>query len=371
MKARCRDSSRPSIPARLGLLALGTVLSACTATRPAPVVDRTSPPPAAPAPGRIVSVQPEPVPARTAPPAAVAPSQGAAVSPGSQFHVVQRGETLYRIALNNRIDLQSLAAWNNMTVEQPLREGQVLRLTPPSGAVAQTAPVAPAPAPVHVQPLPAPISTLPAQPAPQPSTAAPSVPPLPASDLPVRREPRAQRLAYSEQALAEMQREGRSATAPTAAPVQATAAVNTPSGAPAVASPQEPEVRPGADAEREGRRWTWPTTGRVVTRFNDKSPLKGIEIAAPSGTPVVAAAQGKVIFVGNELRGCGQMVVISHGDGLVSVYCHLSKISVKEQQRVTLGQRIAEVGESGQPKLHFEVRRQGKPLDPLTLMPKG
>lgn len=364
------------------LLAL-CLLSACTASRPAPVVDRTQPPATAarPEPPRVVQA---PVPAPVTTPAPVVtpaapPAQMAPVSPlpASGVHVVQRGENLYRIALNYGLDMNALAAWNGMTTASPLREGQSLRLTPPPGGVAaQPAPGAPAPAPIVAQPLP------PVAAPPLPGASPPGAPPASvAADVPVRREPRAQRVPFSESALAEMQREGRPTTGATesTAPGGTAAATGPTSGATlpgasgasaAAATSAEPEVRPGAGVERDGVRWTWPTTGRVVSRFNERAPLKGIEIAAALGTPVVAAAAGKVIFVGNELRGCGQMVVISHGEGVVSVYCHLGKVAVREQQRVTLGQRIAEVSDTGNARLHFEIRRQGRPLDPIALMPK-
>ena len=362
------------VPA-VAMLALCMVLAGCTATRPAPVVERSAPAAApatrAPSPPTTTDTAAASRPAPALQPQALATPPGAppAAGPGSavqpvspgQTHIVQRGENLYRIALLYGLDMNALAAWNSMTTTQPLREGQVLRLTPPPAAVAQT------------QPAPSPGAVPPAQPLPAPTTiAAPpaaAVAPLPppSAEVPLRREPRAVRVPFSDGALAEMQREGRAAaTVEPATPAPPTAG----GGATAASTVSGEEVRPGAGTERDGIRWTWPTTGRVVTRFNERAPLKGIEIAGAQGvgTAVVAAAAGKVIFVGNELRGCGQMVVISHGEGLVSVYCHLAKISVREQQRVTLGQRIAEIGDSGNSRLHFEVRRQGRPLDPVSVL---
>jgi lipoprotein NlpD len=97
--------------------------------------------------------------------------------------------------------------------------------------------------------------------------------------------------------------------------------------------------------------------------------MKGVDLAAKPGTPVVAAASGKVIYVGKEPRGYGQMIVVSHAKETVSVYFHTDRVQVREQQRVTLGQKIAEVSDGAGNKMHFEVRRQGRPIDPLTLMP--
>ena len=98
--------------------------------------------------------------------------------------------------------------------------------------------------------------------------------------------------------------------------------------------------------------------------------MKGIDILAGTSAPVLAAATGKVIYVGKEPRGYGQMIVVSHAKETVSVYFHADKVQVKEQQRVLLGQKLAEVAGGGNNKLHFEVRRQGRPLDPITLMPR-
>jgi murein DD-endopeptidase MepM/ murein hydrolase activator NlpD len=130
------------------------------------------------------------------------------------------------------------------------------------------------------------------------------------------------------------------------------------------------EIRPGNAIDREGIAWSWPTTGKVASKFSDKAPMKGIDIAANAGSQVVAAAIGKVIHVGKEPRGYGQMIVISHAKETVSVYFHVDKVLVKEQQRVLLGQRLAEVSDSAGNKMHFEVRRLGRPVDPLTLMPR-
>ncbi|TAG65144.1 MAG: M23 family metallopeptidase, partial [Burkholderiales bacterium] len=212
---------------------------------------------------------------------------------------------------------------------------------------------------------------------------------LTASSVPSVSEPRAQRVPYSDAALAQLQRSDSAAkpSTPGPAPARGTGAT-TPispadpnagvtssdstaaaSAAASAATAGEPEVRPGNGVDRDGVNWTWPTTGRVASKWSDRAAMKGIDIAAKGGTAVVAAAPGKVIYVGKEPRGYGQMIVVSHAKETVSVYFHTDKVTVREQQRVTLGQRIAEVSESSGNKIHFEVRRQGRPLDPLTLMP--
>ena len=384
----------------------GRALPQPVATAPAPIFDRTAPPSSAqssgatttsgaPA-GTIVSVTPigpgTPLPPGTplgGTSAIRAPSAGDGSltvlgnTAGSQFHVVQKSENLYRIALNNGINIDNLAAWNGITPTTPIREGQVLRLRPADGSAPPVpgAPGQPMLVPPNGSVLPgAPLSVTPINTSPMPT-----VP----SSAPLRSDPRSQRQPFSDGALAQMQREAAGTSAATSAVPSAppppssqlstpTGSVVTPSvgGAPLIVNPPvaaapkiESEIRPGAGIDREGVAWSWPTAGRVASKFNDKAAMKGIDISANIGTPVVAAAAGKVIYVGKEPRGFGQMVVVSHAKETVSVYFHTEKVLVKEQQRVTLGQRLAEVGETSGSKMHFEVRRQGRPVDPIALMP--
>ena len=113
----------------------------------------------------------------------------------------------------------------------------------------------------------------------------------------------------------------------------------------------------------------WPVKGRVLSTFTEAS--KGMDISGKKGTPVVAAATGRVVYAGAGLRGYGKLVIIKHNDTWLSAYAHNENILVKEQQDVKKGQRIAEMGSSDtdQVKLHFEVRRQGKPVDPAKVLP--
>jgi lipoprotein NlpD len=367
---------------------------------PAPIYDRSAPS-ATTSGAPIVSVTPipssapisagTPLPGSSGAPvitggpsgAQTGPSGVSGNTPGSQFHVVQKGENLYRIALNNGLDLNNFAAWNNITPVTPIREGQVLRLRPlDPNAPTATSGANGAPRLIDGQALSgAPISVQPIPPASAPGSpgAAPlSVTPI---EAPTRRDPRAQRLPYTDGALAQMQREAASSSAATAAtPVApnagaaaaatasastATTATTPPANAPVI----ESQIRPGAGIEHEGVAWTWPTSGRIASKFNERAAMKGIDISANVGTPVVAAAAGKVIYVGKEPRGFGQMIVVSHAKETVSVYFHTDKVAVKEQQRVTLGQRMAEVSDASGSKMHFEVRRAGRPIDPIALMP--
>lgn len=120
-------------------------------------------------------------------------------------------------------------------------------------------------------------------------------------------------------------------------------------------------------------KWVWPTNGTVSNAFDPQAPgNKGINIQAKKGTPIVAAAMGKVVYAGNALRGYGNLVIIKHTDAMLSAYAHNDKILVEEQQWVAAGQQIATMGNTGTDsvKLHFEVRYRGKSLDPLRYLPK-
>ena len=120
----------------------------------------------------------------------------------------------------------------------------------------------------------------------------------------------------------------------------------------------------------EVRTWVWPVSGKVIGTYGENGN-KGLDVAGKSGDPVLAAEEGKVILANNTLRGYGNMIVVKHSATLISVYAHNSKMLVKEGQNVTKGQKIAEMGntDADQVKLHFEVRLQGKPVDPLKYLP--
>ncbi len=122
-------------------------------------------------------------------------------------------------------------------------------------------------------------------------------------------------------------------------------------------------------------RWRWPTRGRVITNFSTgKSANKGIDIQGKKGDSVFAAASGQVVYAGSGLRGYGQLIIIKHSEVYLSAYAHNDRIRVKEGQNVKAGQHIADIGSSGSRtesvKLHFEIRRNGQPVNPLKLLPK-
>lgn len=124
-----------------------------------------------------------------------------------------------------------------------------------------------------------------------------------------------------------------------------------------------------AAAMADGVKFAWPAKGKVVAGFNDASN-KGINIAGKMGEPVDAAADGKVVYAGSGLRGYGNLVIVKHDGNYLTAYAHNSKILVKEGDVVKRGQRIADMGDSDADMvmLHFEVRRQGKPVDPLKFL---
>lgn len=119
--------------------------------------------------------------------------------------------------------------------------------------------------------------------------------------------------------------------------------------------------------------WVWPVKGVVIETFKaDGAVNRGIDIQAPIGTSVVSAADGKVVYTGNALRGYGNLVIVKHSETFLSAYAHNEKIVVNERDWVKAGQTIATVGNSGADtnKLHFEVRYRGKSLDPLRFLPE-
>lgn len=294
----------------LAAFAAAALLTGCATPRPAPVVDRvpqtTAKPPAKPAPSARVTQ--------------------ALDQPRPETYTVKSGDTLYSIALEFGLDYRELAGWNNIDPAR-IRVGQQLRLSPPRGAVAT--------------PLRTPGGTVEAQPLDGAGRAAAGG---------ARTEPRGVRVPYSEQTYAQM-----SGVKPEPAPKPE------PQAQPDTKTP----VAVGDDVD-----WIWPVSGKVVTPFNESSS-KGIGISGKLGQPVVAAGPGRVIFSGTGIRGLGKLIVIKHNEKFLSVYAHNRELLVKEGQTVARGQRIAEMGDTDtdQVKLHFEIRRLGKPIDPSTLLP--
>jgi lipoprotein NlpD len=269
-------------------------------------------------------------------PAPVA-DRGAAVAPQPKagYYVVKPGDTLNAISRQYGVALRDLVAWNGLASPNQITVGQELRVAPPDGS--QVRPVAP-PDGVEVRPV---------SPSGAPVAGTPPVPGAP----PLKEGPRGGKVPYSD--LAWSQAQGAVDTAP-----------KPPEAAPPEAAP--PESRPPAAMGD----WLWPAEGKVITSFSDGNG-KGIDIAGKPGDPVVAAAAGKVVYAGSGLRGYGKLVIIKHDDSFLSAYAHNRQLLVNEGQSVSKGQKIAELGntDADRPKLHFELRRQGKPVDPLKYLP--
>jgi lipoprotein NlpD len=171
------------------------------------------------------------------------------------------------------------------------------------------------------------------------------------------------------------------ASAPAHAATSAPAAVTTPvvpvAGAPAATASNTPPPAPPTPAAAGGTRsnggvtWRWPADGTLIKRFQSGDAIPGIEIGGKSGDPVRAAADGVVVYSGNGLVGYGELVIVKHNDSYLSAYGHNSKRLVKEGQRVTAGQQIAEMGSTGasRDELQFQIRKDGNPVDPMGYLP--
>ncbi len=226
---------------------------------------------------------------------------------------VRRGDTLYSIAFRFGLDWREVAGWNRIEAPYTIRPGQDLRLTEPPRAVARRG----------------------TSPAPEPSPSPPAEESRPAdakSDTP-----------------AEPERE-RDSAAETRAPAPSAA---------------------GNARTVGGVEWQWPTSGAIVRPFDASATRRGLGIGGDSGQPVLAAAGGEVVYSGTALIGYGELIIIKHSDTLLSAYGHNRVRLVEEGDRVGRGERIAEMGmnERDEELLHFEIRRNGQPVDPLGYLP--
>ncbi|NNG22283.1 peptidoglycan DD-metalloendopeptidase family protein [Telluria aromaticivorans] len=295
-------------PLALLTLAIGLLAGCTSLTRHAPVVERTSPP-----------SQSRPAPVRAEEP-----------KDEKGMHTVRRGDTLLRIALDNGQNYRDLVAWNNLRDPDDIKVGQVLRVAPPERGERT--------ANIQTQPVPAP----------------------PPATPPRKTTPRADKQPYSDATAASAQKDPGTRVEP--AP-----AVTPPAAAPA------PTIAAGSTVtanDDEKLSWMWPSDGRIVATF-DEGRNKGIDIAGKAGQQVVAAGPGKVMYAGSGIRGYGNLVIVKHSNSLLSAYAHNRKIVVKEGDNVAKGQVIAEMGDSDADsvKLHFEIRQQGKPVDPSRFLP--
>ncbi|MGV0961357.1 MAG: peptidoglycan DD-metalloendopeptidase family protein [Limnohabitans sp.] len=135
-------------------------------------------------------------------------------------------------------------------------------------------------------------------------------------------------------------------------------------------TPAKPAGPQSASASDDGLGFIWPSTGSLIGGF-DESKNKGVDIAGKAGDAVVASADGQVVYAGAGLRGYGNLIILKHNNTFLTAYAHNQKLLVKEDQKVSKGDKIAEMGstDADRVKLHFEVRRQGKPVDPAKFLP--
>ncbi|MET3120750.1 lipoprotein NlpD [Oxalobacteraceae bacterium GrIS 2.11] len=292
-------------------LLVGGLLVACgTATKKAPIEDRS------PQAGKEQS---------GTTPVAATPAKPEDLQ--SQY-VVKKGDTLYRIALDKGQSYSDIVTWNNLANPNDIKVGQVLRIAPPDGSVSN-------PNGVEVRPLGSAV------------TGAPS--------NNNKNGPRADKRPYSDVTLAEMQKndpQNVSSGKDVAKPVEKMAE-------------KTPETKILDEIV-----WIWPAEGKVVANFDDNQS-KGIDISGSMGQDVFSAAAGTVMYAGSGIRGYGNLVIIKHTNNLLSAYAHNKTIVVKEKQIISKGQKIAEMGNSDSDvvKLHFEIRQQGKPVDPMKFLP--
>lgn len=238
---------------------------------------------------------------------------GREVREPARDYVVQKGDTLYYIAWRFAKDYTDLARYNSLTPPYTIYAGQSLRLTAPPAPAAAVAPVVSKP--------PSPVAA-------GPTTAAQPSPAAGAQQAPVQ-APR-----------------------------------------PAKPAPAEKPARAGIDDNAPVARWTWPARGPVLGAFGSGGG-NGIQIGGQRGQPVVAAAPGTVVYSGSGLIGYGKLIIVKHNKNFLSAYAHNDSILANEGDRVDLGQQIAQMGSTGadRVKLHFEIRRDGKPVDPKRYLP--
>lgn len=304
-------------------LAVALVLSGCASTGEAPVEDHS------------LNASPRPRPAQSAPVKPAAVAQG--------MYRVQRGDTLYSIAFRHGVDYRDLAEWNRIEPPYTIYPGRELRMSAREGGSRRI--VAAAPPPVA------------GSPASHPPPAAPRSAPANAPSSPTPFEPVAP--ASSD---AQRTNEAPTSRAPATSPPPA----QQPKPPPA-AAPQEAATATNGDIA-----WRWPADGPLIGTYNAGDPTKqGVDIAGAAGAPVRAAADGTVVYSGNGLIGYGELIIVKHNPSFLSAYGHNRKRLVQEGDRVKAGQTIAEMGSSGasRDELHFEIRKNGKPSNPLDYLP--
>ncbi|WP_233801176.1 peptidoglycan DD-metalloendopeptidase family protein [Paraburkholderia sp. HP33-1] len=310
---RAMHRTTPNIPMTVTqrsvcVLALPLLMTACASRLDqAPVVDRSGA-------GTLATTQGAAQPAVPLGP------------PPPGYYRVKPGDTLYRIALENGQNYRDISAWNNLSNPNQIEVDQLLRVVPPGANTAAmtpgvaTAPIGSAGA-VQSAPL---------------NSNAPAV------------------------------------VGAAMAPLYGSATNGAPANGAVATSPANPSAASAdtGSAATGNVAFAWPVRGPLLNTFND-STNKGVNIGGSAGDPVKASADGRVVYAGNGLRGYGNLIIIKHDATYLTAYAHNRALMVKEGDAVTKGQKIAEMGNSDSDRvmLHFEVRRQGKPVDPLKYLP--
>jgi lipoprotein NlpD len=335
-----------------------TMLAACSTTPPAPVVDR--------------------LPNNQSTEDSTSSNKPASARPiyksgdwRPDTYTVKKGDTLFGIGLEYGYDYKELAEINQISAPYIIEIGQILKFNTTSATTANnnegevsTFPLGDDNPPIAEKSLEA---------TPQPSEAVVTI-----------NEPKAKREPYSEEAfnrpiptlkpstVAKAPDVKITEVKPTDAKTAETKETKIPENKIDVAKPTTKTTASNTFETTENIEWAWPHNGKVIGMFNESSN-KGLDIAGNIGQPVLAAAAGKVIYSGSDLRGYGKLVIVKHNALYLSVYAHNSTILVKEGQLVSRGQKIAELGntESSTAKLHFEIRRQGKSVDPKQYLPNN
>lgn len=246
------------------------------------------------------------------------------------YYIVKKGDTLYRIAMEKGQSYGDLIAWNNLANPNDIKVGKALRVAPPeTGTSAVTSPTG-----IDARPLGSSNTAI-----------------APSSNN--KNGPRADKKPYSVAALTELQKTGTTNVA-----------------SENVVDKSGEKVAEKVAEKPEEIVWMWPAEGKISTNFAD-SKNKGVDFLGKLGQNIYAAAAGTVMYAGSGIRGYGNLVIIKHSNNFLSAYAHNQSILVKEKQVITKGQKIAEMGNSDSDvvKLHFEIRQQGKPVDPTKFLP--
>jgi len=348
--------------ATIRILALATLLlSACASNPPAPVEERSF--------GES-----------EAPPLPSPPTEERSEDRG---YIVVSGDTLYGIAFKNGLDYRDVARWNGINAPYRILVGQRLRLQG-DAAVAQADTTDAVAEPSLADELAAEERRRPSEPVKPAKPAEPAHRDTPIASIPSNKPPLAKAEAEKTERTDVLPvAVGKSATdtppknTPPAEPLKPVVAATTSGPAvtppPLPASSSNPPAMPSsASLSSGGVTWRWPSAGKVVgTYVAGDQTRQGVDIAGKAGDAVVAAADGTVVYSGNGLIGYGELIIVKHNASFLSAYGHNRKRLVKEGEAVKAGQAIAEMGSSASSRegLHFEIRKNGKPINPLDFLP--